>query len=483
MKVLFVVSESVPFAKSGGLGDVAGALPKEIIKLGTDIRVMMPKYGIISEHVRSQMSKVVEYEVQVGWRKQYCGIEVCNHEGVLYYFVDNIYYFNRDSMYGHYDDGERFAFFTRAVLESFPHLDFYPDLVHCHDWHTAMVPFLLRTEYIHKPNYHFIKSLFTIHNLHFQGIFPKQVLSELLMVPQWFYTHEHLEFYGNMNFMKGALLASDYITTVSPTYRNEIMHPYFGEKLEGVLSTRKSDIVGILNGIDEDVYNPAIDENIHPYSPSKLAGKTENKRKLQEELGLEVNLERPIISMVTRLTKQKGLELIQHVLEELLWTEDFQFVLLGTGEYEFENFFRHVSYKYGNRVSATIGFDEAFAHRIYAGSDIFLMPSKFEPCGLGQMIAMKYGTVPVVRETGGLNDTVFSYDELTGDGNGFTFKNFNAHDMMHTVKRALAYYPQKEVWDKLIYRGMVKDFSWAQSAYRYNQLYEELRSRSETHVF
>ncbi|MEI5909594.1 glycogen synthase GlgA [Bacillus spongiae] len=482
MKVLFAVSECVPFIKSGGLADVAGSLPKELIKLGTDVRVIMPKYKEISQKYQQQMKKVTEFNVQIGWRKQYCGIEQLSLDGVTYYFVDNMYYFHRDTLYGHYDDGERFSYLNRAILESLPYLDFFPDVLHCHDWHTSMIPFLLRAEYVHRPGYHFMRSLFTIHNLQFQGIFPKEVMTDLLGIDSYYFTPEHLEFYGNVNFLKGALLSSDYITTVSPTYRNEILQEYYGEKLNGVLKQRNDQLFGILNGIDDSLYDPKYDPYISPYHVNSLDGKAVNKRNLQQEFGLPVKDHVPVIALISRLTKQKGLDLIKCVFHEMMH-EDIQWVLLGSGEYEFEQFFRQMERDYPEKVRAHIGFDESRAHRIYAGADLFMMPSKFEPCGLGQMIAMKYGTLPIVRETGGLNDTVKSFNEETEEGYGFSFSHFNAHDMLYTYRRALYYYHKPEKWQKIVKQAMRLDNSWAQSAYKYNQLYAELISRSESHVF
>ncbi len=481
MKVLFVVSECVPFIKSGGLADVAGALPKELRSLGTDVRVILPKYGGILDEFRSQMKRTKEFFVSIGWRNQYCGIEEIHLNGVTYYFVDNEYYFNRDRMYGYYDDGERFSFFTKAVLESMSVLDFYPDVVHCHDWHTGMVPFLLRTEYQEKPGYSFIHSVFTIHNLQFQGVFPKSVMTELLGIEEKYFHPEYLEFYGDINFMKGGLISSDYVTTVSPTYKEEILTPYYGEKLHGILQQRNHQLLGILNGIDDEVYNPEGGE--FPYHSGDLQGKVREKLKLQEQLGLEKNESIPLISIISRLTKQKGLELIRGVFHEMI-EEHVQFVLLGTGDWEYEQFFREMQSTYPSKVRIQIGFNEKLAKQIYSASDLFLMPSKFEPCGLGQLIAMRYGSLPLVRETGGLNDTVKSYNNKTKTGNGFSFKNFNAHDMLHTYKRALSIYnSDQETWKHIVRTAMNNDYSWAQSAFKYNQLYADLVSRSESHVF
>jgi starch synthase len=483
VKVLFTVSECVPFIKSGGLADVAGSLPKELLSLGTDVRVMLPKYGKISAAYKNKMKKVTEFSVPIGWRNQYCGIEELVLDGVTFYFIDNEYYFNRDGLYGYFDDGERYAFFNKAVLESLVHLDFFPDVIHCHDWHTAMIPFLLRVNYYDKARYGFIRTVFTIHNLQFQGIFPKEVLTDLLGLNERFFHPDQLEFFGNMNFMKGGIVAADKITTVSPTYRSEIQTPFFGEKLDGLLMKRDEDLTGILNGIDEDFYNPEKDSFLkHPFSKKELVNKQKNKLDIQKQYHLPEKRETPLMVMVTRLTKQKGLDLVTCVLDELL-QEDIQMVVLGTGDWEFEQFFQSKAAQYPDKLKTHIGFDEVLAHRLYAGADLFLMPSLFEPCGLGQLIAMKYGAIPVVRETGGLNDTVHAFTENSGEGNGFSFQNFNAHDMLYTIKRAIHFYHHKPIWQKIVQEAMSRDYSWAQSAFKYNQLYAELVTRSESHVF
>ncbi|MBN8254008.1 glycogen synthase GlgA [Priestia flexa] len=475
MNVLFAVSECVPFIKTGGLADVAGALPKELKQLGTNVSVIMPKYSLISEKYSEQMTLEKVIYVQVGWRRQYCGIYTLEMNGTQYIFIDNEYYFKRDSLYGHYDDAERFAFFSKAVLEAIPTLVNEPDIIHCHDWHTAMIPFLLRAQY---SMYDHIETVFTIHNLQFQGIFPKQNLYELLNLNEYHFTSNQLEFYGNLNFMKGGIVSADKITTVSPTYRNEIQMPYYGEKLDGLLRQRDQDLIGIVNGIDDQAYNPENDELIaFNYSAQDLAGKYKNKEDLQAYLGLDVRNDVPLVSMVTRLTKQKGLDLVKHVFHEIIRL-DAQVVILGTGEAEFESFFKEMESHYPNQVKAIIGFNEALAHKVYAGSDLFLMPSKFEPCGLGQLIALRYGAIPIVRETGGLNDTVLSYNEYTYEGNGFTFANYNAHDMLYTIERAISFYNDKDVWEKLMRDAMSQDYSWAQSAFKYNQLYANLTSIS-----
>ncbi|MGJ7912935.1 glycogen synthase GlgA [Neobacillus sp. LXY-1] len=483
MKVLFAVSECGPFAKSGGLADVAGSLPKELKSLGTDVRVILPKYGTISEEFKNNMKKVKEFFVSVGWRNQYCGIEELTHLGITYYFVDNEYYFRREGLYGYFDDGERFAFFNRAVLEALTELDFIPDVLHCHDWHTAMIPYLLRREYYRRKEYSQIKTVFTIHNLQFQGIFPKEALKDLLGLDEGAFHPAHLEFFGNINFMKGALVAADEITTVSPTYKNEIQTPEYGEKLDGLLRHRNQDLAGILNGIDEDFYNPADDPMIYQtYTARNPIKKSVNKKEIQKLFGLKQSATTPLMVMISRLTRQKGLDLIKCVLREIL-QEDIQVIILGTGDFEYEEYLRQASRIYPEKIKVKTGFDEALAHKLYAAADLFLMPSLFEPCGLGQLIAMKYGAIPIVRETGGLNDTVKSWNEFTKEGNGFSFHHFNAHDMLYTIKRALSFYHDKKVWKSIVKQAMEMDYSWAQSAFRYNQLYAELVARSETHVF
>ncbi|WP_413308017.1 glycogen synthase GlgA [Bacillus sp. 1P10SD] len=483
MKVLFAVSECGPFAKSGGLADVAGSLPKELKNLGTDVRVILPKYGTISEEYKMEMKKIKEFTVPVGWRNQYCGIEELTYQGVTYYFVDNEYYFKRENLYGYYDDGERFAYFNRAVLETIAQLNFFPDVMHCHDWHTAMIPFLLRTEYYKRKGYGLIKTMFTIHNLQFQGIFPKEVLSDLLGLDYQVFRPNTLEFFGNVNFMKGALVAADKITTVSPTYKEEIQTPVFGEKLDGLLRERNEDLLGILNGIDEDFYNPAKDELIYQtYTATTLEKKSINKSEIQKRFDLPQSAGTPLLVMISRLTKQKGLDLVKCVLRDLL-QEEIQIIILGTGDYEYEEHLRQAARIYPEKLKVYTGFNEELAHKLYAAADLFLMPSLFEPCGLGQLIAMKYGAVPIVRETGGLNDTVHAWNEFTGEGNGFSFKNFNAHDMLYTIQRAVSFYHDRDVWETIVTQAMKMDYSWAQSAFRYNQLYAELISRSETHVF
>jgi starch synthase len=474
VNILFAVSECVPFIKSGGLADVAGALPKELKKLGMNVRVMLPKYSLISEQLRASSTLRKVITVQLGWRNQHCGIFETELDGITYYLIDNEYYFKRDSLYGHYDDGERFSFFSKAVLESIPHLDFIPDVLHCHDWHTAMANYLLKEQYKGIEPYSNIKTAFTIHNLQFQGIFPYSVMHDLLGLGNEHFINDRLEFYGNMNFMKGGIVASDVITAVSPTYKEEIQYPFFGEKLDGLLRECNYKLAGIVNGIDDAFYNPRTDQEIAvQYSEATQELKQENKRALQRRFELPERANVPIISMVTRLTKQKGLDLVQRVFHELA-AEDVQILVVGSGDREYESFFNEMAARYPDKVKVYIGFNESLAHQVYAGADLFLMPSLFEPCGLGQLIALQYGTLPIVRETGGLNDTVQSYNESTGEGNGFSFANFNAHDMLHTILRAVSCYHQKEVWDTLVKRAMSEDYSWGQSARQYKELYESL---------
>lgn len=471
MNVLFVVSECVPFIKTGGLADVAGALPKELQNLGADVRVMLPKYGLIPEEYRNNMKKAAEITVQVGWRQQYCGIEELEYNGITYYFIDNEYYFKRESLYGHYDDGERFSYFCTAVLESLKVIPFNPDWLHCHDWHTGMVPFLLKEKYRFDPYYQSIKTMFTIHNLQFQGIFPLEIVSDLLNLSYDVFTPDKMEFNGSVNFMKAGIVSSTLITTVSDTYKYEIQTEYYGEKLDGVLREHSARLYGIVNGIDYDLYNPSMDPQLTaPFNQEQIEKKLVNKRALQQELDLPSSDKVPIISIISRLTSQKGLDLITYVFEQIL-QENVQFIVLGTGEDDFEEFFKWKEREHPDHVKAMITFNEPLAHRIYAGSDFFLMPSKFEPCGLGQIIAMRYGTIPIVRETGGLRDTVEPFNEFTNHGNGFSFSNFNAHDMLFTIQRALMFYRKKEPFQTIIKNAMTKDYSWVKSAETYYQHY------------
>ena len=473
MNILFAVSECTPFIKSGGLADVAAALPKSLKKIGIEARVILPLYGQISNDFKAKMSFKKVITVQLGWRESHCGIFELDHDDVRYYFIDNEYYFKRDSLYGHYDDGERFSYFCRAVLDIIPYLNFVPDVIHSHDWHTGMIGFLLKEQYRYLPLYQSIKSVFTIHNLKFQGVFPRSVMHDLLMFDDNYFHIDRLEFNGNISFMKAALLAADKITTVSETYRNEIQDPFFGHQLDGLLQALSYKLVGILNGIDSDLYHPEVDEHIAAnYNLETVGKKKINKRALQEEFGLEVREDVPIVAMITRLSEQKGVDLVRHVFHEIV-QGDVQFILIGSGEEEYESFFSHMEYIYRDKVRAYIGFNEPLACRVYAGADLFLMPSLFEPCGLSQLIAMAYGTIPLVRETGGLNDTVQAYDEVALTGNGFSFANYNAHDLLFTYECALKCYHSDE-WDDLVARAMMSDYSWAQSAVKYKNIYQSI---------
>ncbi|MEK3747958.1 glycogen synthase GlgA [Paenibacillus sp. FSL E2-8871] len=472
MKVLFAAAEAHPFIKTGGLADVIGALPKALKGAGVDVRVILPKYRGIPEKFTSKMEHLTEVYVPIGWRNQYCGIEHMVYDGIPVYFIDNEYYFGRDGIYGYMDDGERFAFYNRAVLECLPAIDFQPDVLHCHDWHAAVIPMLLQGHYRHNPFYSEMRSVFTIHNLLYQGVFPYEVLGELLGLDSSYFGG--VEYYGNVNFLKGGIVYSDRVTTVSPTYSEEIRTPYYGYGLDGLLNARADVLSGIVNGIDTKSYNPATDTSLVTRYRSNLAKKTENKLALQEELGLPVDANIPMVAMVTRLVDSKGLDLLTRVLDELLYKDDIQFVLLGTGDESYERWFKEAAWRYPTKLSSQILFNDALSRKIYAASDIFLMPSKFEPCGISQLLALRYGSIPVVRETGGLNDTVHAYNEESGEGNGFTFSNYNAHDMMFTLRRAISLYKQPEHWKKITKNAFAGDYSWNVSAQQYIDIYNEI---------
>ena len=470
MKVLFATSEAYPFAMSGGLADVSGALPKALRRKFVGCRVVMPLYGTVSHELREKMTFICNITVPVSWRRQYCGIFEAHLDGVIYYLIDNEYYFKRDMLYGHYDDAERFAFFSRAMLEIIPHIGFTPDIIHCNDWQTAMVPVYLNEYYKNDGLYSNIKTVFTIHNIQYQGKYGMELYNDLLgLIPG---RESLVEYDGCVNMMKGAIQCADKVTTVSPTYAREILEPYYSYGLDSILKQFTYKLTGIVNGIDYDVYNPETDPLIFKnFDAKNVKYKEYNKTELQKQMGLPVRGDLPVIGMVTRLVKHKGLELVKRVFEELLQA-DLQFVILGSGEWEFENFFYEMAKKYPQKVGLKIGFDGTLAHRIYAGADIFLMPSKSEPCGLAQMVSLRYGTVPIVRETGGLNDTIT--DSGNGEGNGFTFKNFNAHEMEDAVWRAIAGYRDKNGWDILRKRCMACNNSWSASAGAYIGLYKEL---------
>lgn len=455
---------------SGGLGDVAGSLPKALRKRLVGCRVVMPLYGGIKQELRDQMQFITHITVPVSWRRQYCGIFEAKIDGVIFYFIDNEYYFKRDGIYGHYDDAERFAFFSRAVLEIIPYIDFKPDVIHSNDWQTALVPVYYSTMYANREGYENIKNIFTIHNIQYQGVYGKEILGDVFGLGE---QHERLlDFGGNLNLMKGAIECADAVTTVSPTYAEEILDPWFSHGLDPILRERQYKLHGILNGIDTDVYDPEHDAAIaKPFSAKNPDGKKEDKADLQREFSLPVRDDVPIIGMVSRLVSHKGLDLVKAVLDELLSTTDVQLVVLGTGDWEYENFFREIEARYPGKVGLRIAFIPDLARKIYAGCDMFLMPSKSEPCGLSQMLALRYGTLPIVRETGGLKDSIT--DSGDGEGNGFTFKSYNAHDMLGAIRRSLGAYSDKKYWASLVERALECDNSWGRSAREYMRLYRE----------
>ncbi len=475
LKVLYVASECAPFAITGGLGDVIESLPFAIKKKKVDARVILPKYGNIPAELKKEMVHIKSFSVPVGWRNQYAGLEVFEYRGITYYFLDNEMYFKRDGIYGYFDEAERFSFFCRGVLESLPYMeDFHPDILHCNDWHTALVPLFLKEFYQDKPLYQKIKTVFTIHNLKFQGVFSVAV-DDILGLDSSFGNQEALEFYGKVNFMKAGIIYADKVTTVSETYAQEIKTPYFGENLDGILRKYEDKLLGIINGIDYNKYNPETDSHIYVNYRTAVAKKEQNKALLQDNLNLPVK-DVPLLGMVTRLTRQKGLDLLVYMLDELM-SLDVQLIILGMGEYGYENTLRSAAERHSAKMRSFLMFNEAMARKIYAASDLYLMPSLFEPCGLSHLIALRYGTIPVVRETGGLKDTVLSYNEFIGEGNGFSFTNFNAHDFLHTIKRALDFYNnQPTVWNNIVKNAFKANYSWNTSAQKYIDLYESLLS-------
>lgn len=470
-----VASEAAPFMKTGGLGDVIGSLPKMLRRENVDVRVVMPKYEEMPEHLKDTIKWQESIYVPVGWRNQFCGLEYTSYQGVPFYFLDNKYHFNRPGYYGYPDDGERFAFFNRAVLEMLPFIDFYPDVIHCHDWQAGMVAPLLETFFRKEANYQDIKTIFTIHNLKYQGRFPKSVMTDLLGLSEEHFTMEGLEFHGDMSFMKGGINYADIVTTVSPTYAQEIQTPYFGEGLDELLRSKAYKMTGVINGIDFDEYDPSQDPFIkHPYDVENIEGKQKNKESLQKKLRLPEK-EVPLIAMITRLVPQKGIDLVIHILEELL-EKDLQLIIIGTGDSIYEEKLKRIGEKYPSKSSIQLKFDNELARQAYAASDLFLMPSKFEPCGLGQLIALRYGSLPVVRETGGLKDTVKHYLDLAGQGCGFTFSDYNAHDMLYALQEALETYKKPKEWKGLVKKAMQQDHSWKVSAQQYKEIYEQLQT-------
>lgn len=472
MKVLFVSSEATPFALSGGLGEVAGALPQALKANKFDCRVIMPLYGQIPDNLRKKMKFLTSFEVNVAWRNQYCGIFKATANGVTYYFVDNEYYFKREGLYGHYDDAERFSYFSRAVLDAIAHIDFKPDIIHCHDWQTALVPFYYSVFYANQSGYENIKTIYTIHNIQYQGVFGREILNELIGVSPDKYSL--IEYDGIVNFAKSAIECANKVTTVSPTYANEILDAWYSHGLDPILYQRSWKLCGILNGIDTTSYNPETDPDIfYKYSLQKKAGKARNKKALQEHFGFEVNKNIPIICIVSRLVSHKGLDLVKAVIDELLYNTEVRVIVLGSGDTEYEEFFKGVAERHPDKFRLALGFIPELSRKLYAGCDMLLMPSKSEPCGLSQLIALRYGTIPIVRETGGLKDTITDCGDT--EGNGFTFKTYNAHDMLWAINRAIdLYYNHNPAWKKLVSRAMECDHSWNSSAREYIDMYTDL---------
>ncbi|RGJ70945.1 glycogen synthase GlgA [Collinsella sp. TF12-2AT] len=475
MQIVFASAECAPFVKTGGLGDVAGSLPAALVRAGAEVIVMVPKYATIKDEYKAQMEHFSDFYVSLGWRNEYCGLEKLEHDGVTYMFIDNERYFARDYPYGFFDDGERFAFFSKAITESLQHLPagFECDILHCNDWQTALAPVFLREFYQGLPMYDRVKTVFSIHNVAFQGQFSDTVMEDILGVAHIPAAASQLRCDAcSVNYMLGALRYADAITTVSPTYANEIQTPEFGEGLDGVLRERSYALQGILNGIDVAGFDPATDKRIAAnYTVEDRSGKAVCKAKLQEELGLEVRDDRPLMVMVTRLTRQKGMDLVMYALDRIL-AGGVQVAVLGTGDRDYEDGLRYFQDKYPGTMAARIEFDPALSQRMYAAADMFLMPSKFEPCGLSQIIAMRYGTLPIVRETGGLKDTVIPYNEFTGEGTGFSFTNFNGDEMGDAVFRAARlFWDNRDAWNQLVTQAMSQDFSWTRSADKYLDLY------------
>ncbi len=476
--ILFVASEGVPFIKTGGLADVVGSLPKCVDKRYFDVRVMIPKYTCIPQELRDKMVYKTSFYMDFNWKNEYVGILEAEVDGVIYYFIDNESKFGGFRPYSSnvLEDIEKFAFFSKAALSAMPLLGFRPDVIHCHDWQTGLVPVYLKERFQGNEFFHGIKSIMTIHNLKFQGKWDVKTIKDMTGLPDYFFTPDKLEAYKNANLLKGGLVYADAITTVSETYAKEIMTPFYGESLDGLMRAREHDLRGIVNGIDYTDYNPENDKYIDVNYDAKnfRKEKVKNKRLLQKELGLEENDKIMMIGIVSRLTDQKGFDLIAYMMDELC-QDAVQIVVLGTGEEQYENMFRHFDWKYNNKVSANIYYSEAMSHKIYAACDAFLMPSLFEPCGLSQLMALRYGTLPIVRETGGLKDTVEPYNEYEGKGTGFSFVNYNAHEMLDTIRYAeKIYYDKKREWNKMVDRAMAADFSWEVSAKKYQEMYDWL---------
>jgi starch synthase len=472
MKILFVGSEATPFSKTGGLADVLGALPKALINQGIDARVVLPKHGITKNKFEDQLEYLTHYRIPVSNKNEYAGVQKIVHEGVTFYFIDNEYYFGyRDTLYGHYDDGERYGFYNNAVLKMLEAVDFYPDIIHCNDWQSGLLPYIYKQKYEHMPKYKGIKTVLTIHNIAYQGVFSKSLMPYLNIDYS-----DKLEFDNMINFLKTGIATADFITTVSENYANEILYEYFGFGMQSILNERKEELFGIVNGIDYDEFNPKKDKKIaYNFSPyNYLKGKKTNKSALQKTLGMKES-DLPVIGIVSRLTEAKGFDLIMNEIEGLLSKKDVQFAILGSGDSDIENFFTNLKAQYPDNVGVYIGYSDEMARKIYAGSDMFLMPSRFEPCGLAQLISLKYGTIPVVRKTGGLRDTIAIYNKYTGEGTGFGFENYDSKDMLFAINNALEVYGDKNSWKTLVKRAMNQDFSWDASAKKYIDLYNKLK--------
>ncbi len=469
MKILYASGEAYPFAMSGGLADVAGALPKALRRRLVGCRVVLPLYSSVSEELRAEMKFITSITVPVAWRRQYCGIFEARYDGVTYYLIDNLYYFKRDGLYGHFDDAERFAFFSRAVLEMIPYIDYTPDIIHCNDWQTAMIPVYLDRFYKNDPRYKDIKTVYTIHNIQYQGKYGYELIGDVLGLDER--DKGLVEYDGCVNLMKAAIQCSDKVTTVSPTYAQEILTPYYSHGLNGILEQFKFKLCGIVNGIDTAVYDPETDPAVFKnYSAADPADKAVNKAELQKYMSLPERADVPVFGIVSRLVGHKGFDLVKCVFEDML-KADLQVVILGSGDWEFETFFYEMSKKYPDKVGFKLGFIPDLARKIYAGADIFLMPSKSEPCGLAQMIALRYGTIPIVRKTGGLADTIIDIENE--NGNGFVFDDYNAHKMLDTIWRAVGKYGDKAAWSKMVENALNIDNGWNVSAGEYIKLYKD----------
>ena len=470
-RVLLAASECAPLSKTGGLADVIGTLPKNLKPMGIDARVITPYHRVIKNKYASQVEHLFHFYVDLGWRHEYAGIEKLELDGIIYYLVDNERYYGHQIYYGGEAEGEQYAFFTRAILDAMPQIDFVPDIVHCNDWHTAMIPMLAKTQYQGKMQEN-CRYLLSIHNIAFQGKYHFGFVKDIFGIEDRFYSPDYLELEGCADFLKAGCVFADKISTVSPSYAQEIRTPDYSEGLDSILNDRADDLIGILNGIDTDVFSPEKDTYIPAnFDREHIEGKIDCKKSLQERMGLEINPDIPIFAMVTRMTEQKGFDLVQCMLDDFMQTENVQFMLLGSGDERFENYMRAAEGRYRGKLCSYLGYSEETAHLVYAGSDFFLMPSRFEPCGLGQMIAMRYGCIPIVRETGGLRDTVIPYNRFTGKGNGFSFTNFDAWEMRDAMRLAISSYTNKEIMSRLIDNAMQADFGFRRSAEEYVRLY------------